>query len=229
MLTKRKSAGFSLIELLVVIIIITILIGILLPAIGRARASARQARGLSNVRQWVLAFTMYADDHRGRFPTEGQSGGGIDMDDERAWFNALPPYLNEEPLNRHQEVYGRMPRPGDNSIFMCPALRMVDLDATPGNDEAVFAYAYNLWIEHHGDEPIRWQNIEHFASRFAIIGERGPTDDNPASTRFANMDDRHIAYRHGGGNETLVGFADGHARAFSEDDIDSIIWNPDDH
>ena len=226
MLAKKKSMGFSLIEILVVAVVVAMLIGLLLPAIGRARRAAQQARGLSNVRQWVLAFTMYADDHNGRFPTEGQTSGGVDLDDGRAWFNALPPYVNETPLNQHEDVYGKMPRPGDNSIFMCPALRLSDLHASPSDGEAVFAYAYNLWIEHDGEQPLRWQNIEHYASRFAVIGERGPTDDNPASTRFANMDERHIAYRHRAESETLIGFADGHARAFIEEDVGTIVWNP---
>ena len=223
---KRQNRAFSLIELLVVIAIIGLLIGILLPAIGRARASAHQARGLANLRQWVLAFTMYADDYRGRFPSEGQTEGGVVITDDNAWFNVLPPYANEEPLRRHPDVYGRYPRPGDRNMFMCPALRMTDLQTSPGATDAVFAYAYNLWIEHDGEQPLRWQDIENVASRFAVIGERGPTEDNPAMTR-ANMDERHLAFRHQRGRYTLIGFADGHAAPHNMETLDTVIWNPD--
>ncbi|MBM4107907.1 MAG: type II secretion system protein [Phycisphaerae bacterium] len=58
--------GFTLIELLVVIAVIALLIGILLPALGRAREAGRQVRCLSNVRQFGLAATQYAADYKDR-------------------------------------------------------------------------------------------------------------------------------------------------------------------
>ncbi|MEL7239899.1 MAG: prepilin-type N-terminal cleavage/methylation domain-containing protein, partial [Planctomycetota bacterium] len=60
--------GFTLIELLVVIAIIALLIGILLPALGRARDQARTVLSLSNVRQLTVALTTYAVDFNGKFP-----------------------------------------------------------------------------------------------------------------------------------------------------------------
>ncbi len=230
----KSSKAFSLIELLVVIAIIAVLVSIMLPVVGRIRASAYQVRGLTNLRQWVVAFTMYADDNRGRFPAGGEGGTGVDMNNASAWFNALPPYVGEIQLrytpnaaNHTNPGYGAYPRPGHRSIHMCPAMRMSDLASPPGNNQPVFAYGYNQWIEQDGST-LRWQDIEKEAARFAVFGERGAGPGNPSSSSSATMDAQHVTYRHMRGRNTLVAFADGHASVFQEEAFASgVVWNPD--
>ena len=58
-MTRRPRAAFTLVELLVVIGIVAALMAILLPALGKARTAARQTRGLSDLRQLLLGYTMY--------------------------------------------------------------------------------------------------------------------------------------------------------------------------
>src|SRR6195952_628239 len=71
---RRLKEGFTLVELLVVIGIISVMIGILLPALGRAREASRRAECLSNLRQVGVAFRFYALDNRDQVPLGYRSG-----------------------------------------------------------------------------------------------------------------------------------------------------------
>ena len=84
-----KRRGFTLIELLVVIAIIALLMGILMPALHRARKSARSVTCQASLRQWGLVMKLYADDNSGNF---FQGGGGAD------WFNTLKPWFGQQAM-----------------------------------------------------------------------------------------------------------------------------------
>jgi prepilin-type N-terminal cleavage/methylation domain-containing protein len=66
----RKRCGFSLVELVITLAIIALLIGILLPALARARATQRRTTCLSNLHQIATAFTLYAQDNNGYGPND---------------------------------------------------------------------------------------------------------------------------------------------------------------
>lgn len=89
--------AFTLVELLVVIAVVAILAAVLLPALSRAKESARRAACASNLRQIILAALMYADEQEDRFPAQ-PGGDGLAMraagGDGTNYYDLLIPYVN---------------------------------------------------------------------------------------------------------------------------------------
>ena len=89
---NTRKRGFTLIELLVVIAIIAILAAILFPVFARARDRARITTCRSNLKQWGLAFGLYANDWDETLPLWARTD--LDADGwQNAWDIVLQPYL----------------------------------------------------------------------------------------------------------------------------------------
>ncbi len=65
---KMRNRGFTLVEFLVVMSVISLLAGILLPALSKARHQARKLLGVSNQRQIVRAVSLFAEDNDQQYP-----------------------------------------------------------------------------------------------------------------------------------------------------------------
>jgi prepilin-type N-terminal cleavage/methylation domain-containing protein len=119
-LKPRLQDAYTLLELLVVIALVAMLAALLLPILARAKEKARSSQCTGNLRQWGLAYEMYAADNGDFLPRRGQGVqtlAVIDRPDD--WFNALPGYFG---LPTFQEMVAGKAQPAAHkpSVFICP-------------------------------------------------------------------------------------------------------------
>jgi prepilin-type N-terminal cleavage/methylation domain-containing protein/prepilin-type processing-associated H-X9-DG protein len=124
--SSRRRRGFTLVELLVVIGVIALLIAILLPALAKARRSARDVACQSNLRQIGLALNAYAADHKGSLPP----GYVTFVDGEDAyWAHYVNWYVTKTELTRQT-----MSEKTISKVFNCPS------GVVPGKDNYYSAH-----------------------------------------------------------------------------------------
>jgi len=133
MTSRRKTQGFTLVELLVVIGIIALLISVLLPALQKARVQAKRLQCMNNERQLLTALVMYTQENNGIFPSDcDQFGNHRYIDNDSSPYNPyaveLNPWWAPTPPNYMPPYLGKylgMPScnpPNVNAYFPSPAI-----------------------------------------------------------------------------------------------------------
>lgn len=121
---KRSGrAGFTLIEVLVVVAIIALLVSILLPSLNKAREASRRSVCLSNLHQQGVAMVPYAQDHKGQLPQRGSFSYYIAENPANHIFSGYVADRDRNskvPIN-NGKLYGRYSGKGLN-LFYCPSL-----------------------------------------------------------------------------------------------------------
>jgi len=193
----KHLKGFTLVELLVVITIISILIALLLPAVQTAREAARRTGCMNNIKQLGLGLHNYHSQN-GVFPP-GMRMHAKQRQPSTPWRVLILPFLELQPLheqigpieNKGDANYGGManlePRKFETQVFQCPSVmtsggldmpsNYAGISGTPSSegawdlDDTVYGDVYRNGVL-YPESQTRITSITDGASHTLVLGER---------------------------------------------------------
>ena len=191
---KAKRA-FSLIELIVVIAVIAILASLLLPALGRAKESAKAVSCLDNLKQWGHATQLFVVDNDDLLPKDGSPNG---TSTDEGWYIDLPRTINIP-------TYREMPWRTDPTIDPGSCLWICPANARRSNGNNLFHYTLNEHVNGTGSgNQIKLSTIQAPAQTVWLF-------DNGKLAAVAQQNNVHTNLHNRGAQFV---FLDGHARRF---------------
>lgn len=185
--------GFTLIELVVVLAILAVLMGLILPAVQRARSAADRTMCSNNLHQLGLALHMYHDAH-GVLPTGCSSHNSYPF---ISWCSYLLPYVEQGPLWDREKAAFAIDRdflsPAHGGyrarvlkVFACPA---DGRSVNPGRPNPAFLVGFTFYLGVEGTNYLTRDGVLYLDSRTSLlditdglsntllVGERPPSPD----------------------------------------------------
>jgi len=219
----RRTRGFTLVELLVVIGIIALLISILLPALNAAKERANRVKCSSNLRQIGQGLLLYANDNKGIYPrTPANTGGTYAAFSQSGASAATDPFGT--PALTANDVTAAMfllVRNADINpeVFVCPSSNAEKdtLNNRPPNQRVNFFGPNNLSYSFANPYPndtaigAGYKLNGNVPADFAIAGDRNDGDmlTSVNSNSAASEQKKINSKNHEGDGENVL-FNDGH-------------------
>jgi prepilin-type N-terminal cleavage/methylation domain-containing protein/prepilin-type processing-associated H-X9-DG protein len=225
-----KKQGFTLIELLVVIAIIAVLMGILMPALARAREEGKRAACMGNLKQLQMAWIMYADENRDRIPFANPRDKTENGQHELGWvvWEDNPSATEKEKLDglKSGSMYKFCP---NVKSYRCPTGERGEV-VTYAITDAMNGYYDHPWSKNAGLSFKIRSRIKRPVERMVFIDE-GRLSSNSWTIWYnkpAWWD--QVTNRHSQGTD--ISFADGHSeyvkfsdpRTIEVTEADPVKW-----
>jgi prepilin-type N-terminal cleavage/methylation domain-containing protein/prepilin-type processing-associated H-X9-DG protein len=226
----HRQPGFTLIELLVVVAIMSILIALLLPAIGGARAAARSTTCLSSIRQTTIALINYASENDGRL----MHYASAQTDGTQWWFGfelGGPNNIGENrPLDPTRGPLARYLGNHIDQALACPDFPVTSPGFSPKFARRSAHFGYNgalAWPFPIGAEPRRIDEVarptEVFAFADAVHQDFSDTtfyEPHTVSYRRPGKVTGAAHYRHS--DRASTAYLDGHAEPLAVPDTETV-------